>query len=215
MAEHSLQQGTEATDGHTRIVAFGGSLRRRSFNRALLQAARQLSPEGMLIEPIEVGELPFYNADVEEEGDPASVTTFKRTLREADGVLIAAPEYNDGIPAVLTNAIDWGSRFPGRSPLAGKPVALMGASPSQVGTARAQLHLRQLLSHVHARTLPPPELLVARAHEKFDSNLQLTDEATRRVLRALLERFASWIAREQAANEIQRAQAAAQAGTGA
>jgi chromate reductase len=147
-----------------------------------------------MIEVIEIGTLPFFNSDVEAEGDPPSVVRFKAALRDADGILIATPEYNDGIPGVLTNAIDWGSRLPGRSPLAGKPVALLGASPSQIGTARAQLHLRQLLGHLHARTLPSPELLVARVHEKFDAELRLTDEGTRRLLAALLERFAALIA---------------------
>src|SRR6266550_1915010 len=118
-----------------RVVAFAGSLRRGSFNRA---------------------------------GDPPAVVEFKAAIRAADGVIIATPEYNDGIPGVLTTAIDWGSRPPGIAPLTGKPVAVMGASPSQIGTARAQLHLRQILSHVQARVLPPPELLVAKAHERFD-----------------------------------------------
>jgi chromate reductase len=148
--------------------------------------------------------MPFYDADLEAKGDPPSVATFKAAVREADGILIATPEYNDGIPAVLGNAIDWGSRLPGRSPLSGKPVALMGASPGQVGTARAQLHLRQILRHVQARVLPPPELLVARAHERFDTGLRLKDEATRKVLRSLLERFSRWIARERAATEAER-----------
>jgi chromate reductase len=188
----------------TRIVAFAGSLRRGSYNRALLLAAQELAPDGMSIELIEIDALPFYNADVEAEGDPQSVATFKALLGDADGVLIATPEYNDGIPAVLTNAIDWASRLPGRAPLMRKPVALVGASPGQVGTARAQLHLRQLLSHVHARTLPPPELLVASAHQRFDTDLRLTDETTRRVFAALLERFARWIAREQVAAEAER-----------
>jgi len=187
-----------------RIVAFAGSLRRGSFNRALIHAAEELAPDGMTIEPIEIGGLPFYNADVEAEGDPPGVAAFKAALAQADGILIATPEYNDGIPAVLTNAIDWGSRLPGRSPLMGKPVALMGASPSQIGTARAQLHLRQLLSHVQARVLPPPELLVARAHERFDAGLRLKDEGTRKVLGDLLVRFSRWIARERAAAEAER-----------
>jgi chromate reductase, NAD(P)H dehydrogenase (quinone) len=187
-----------------RIVAFAGSLRRGSFNRALIHAARELAPEGMTVEPIEIGELPFYNADVEAEGDPASVAAFKAALRQADGILIATPEYNDGIPAVLTNAIDWGSRLPGRSPLIGKPVAVMGASPSQIGTARAQLHIRQLLAHVQARVMPPPELLVAKAHERFDAGLRLKDEGTRKVLGDLLVRFSRWIARERAAVETER-----------
>jgi chromate reductase len=187
-----------------RIVAFAGSLRRGSFNRALIHAAKELAPNGMAIELIEIAELPFYNADVEARGDPPSVEAFKALLREADALLIATPEYNDGIPGALTTAIDWGSRLPGRAPLTGKPVALMGASPSQIGTARAQLHLRQLLSHVQARVLPPPELLVASAQERFDAELRLTHEGTRRVLAQLLERFSRWIAREGAAAEAER-----------
>lgn len=187
-----------------RVVGFAGSLRRHSYNRGLLDAARQLAPAGMELQVIEIGQLPFYNADVEKEGDPATVTEYKRLLNEADGLLIATPEHNDGIPGVLTNAIDWGSRLPAVAPLTGKPVALMGASPGQVGTARAQLHLRQLLSHVRARTLPPPELLVARAHERFDANHQLTDPGTRNVLSALLERFAHWIRLEQSRAAAER-----------
>jgi chromate reductase len=182
-----------------RIIAFAGSLRKGSYNRALIRAAQELAPDGMAIEAIDIGGLPFYNADVEAQGDPPAVERFKVSVRAGDGLLIATPEYNDGIPGVLTTAIDWGSRLPGRSPLAGKPVVLMGASPSQIGTARAQLHLRQLLGHVHARVLPPPELLVARAHERFDRELRLTDEGTRKVLGDLLARFRHWIARERAA----------------
>lgn len=183
------------------IVAFAGSLRRHSYNRALIRAAGEIGVPGLTIETIEIGELPFYSSDLEAAGDPAGVTAFKQALVGADGVLIATPEHNDGIPGVLTNAIDWASRLPGRAPLTGKPVAIMGASPSQVGTARAQLHLRQLLAHLQARTLPPPELLVARAHDRFDRELRLTDEGTRRVLGDLLGRFRHWIARERAARE--------------
>lgn len=187
-----------------KVVALAGSLRRGSFNRALIRAAQEVAPGEMTIELIEIAELPFYNVDAEAEGDPPSVVAFKASLQKADGVLIATPEYNDGIPGVLTNAVDWGSRLPGRSPLAGKPIAVMGASPSQIGTARAQLHLRQLLTHVRARVLPPPELLVASAHERFDAGLRLTHEATRRVLAELLERFTRWIGRERAAAEAER-----------
>ncbi len=192
-----------------RIVAFAGSLRRGSYNAALIRAAQELAPAGMTIQRIEIGELPFYNADVEANGDPPAVVTFKAALSDADGILIATPEYNDGIPAVLGNALDWGSRLPGRSPLTGKPVALMGASPGQVGTARAQLHLRQILSHIQARVLPPPELLVARAHERFDAGLRLKDESTRKVLAGLLQRFSQWIARERVATEAEREKAPA------
>jgi chromate reductase, NAD(P)H dehydrogenase (quinone) len=195
----------QTANGALRIVAFAGSLRRGSFNRALLNAARELAPERMTISQLEIGTLPFYNADVEADGDPAVVAEFKAAIRAADGVIIATPEYNDGVPAVLGNAIDWGSRLPGSAPLTGKPVALMGASPSQVGTARAQLHLRAVLGHVQARVLPPPELLIAAAHQRFDAGLKLTHEATRSVLKALLERFARWIERERAADAAERA----------
>jgi chromate reductase, NAD(P)H dehydrogenase (quinone) len=187
-----------------RIVAFAGSLRKGSYNRALIEAAAEQAPEGMTVEPIEIGSLPFYNADVEAKGDPPAVTAFKAALAAGDGLLIATPEYNDGLPGVLTNAMDWGSRLPGRVPLIGKPVAVMGASPSQVGTARAQLHLRQILNHVQARVLPPPELLVGRAHERFDQELRLTDEGTRKVLGDLLVRFSQWIERERRAAQIER-----------
>jgi chromate reductase len=190
------------------LVGFAGSLRRGSYNRALLAAAQQLAPPGMTIDVVEIGGLPFYNADVEKEGDPPPVAEFKAALQRADGLLIAVPEHNESIPGVLTNAIDWASRLPGRSPLTGKPVAIMGASPSQIGTARAQVHLRQILGHVHARVLPPPELLLARAHEKFDAHHRLTDEAARTVLATLLERFARWIHRERAASAAEQAAAA-------
>jgi chromate reductase len=187
-----------------RIVAFAGSLRKGSYNRALIEAAAELAPEGMTVESIEIGSLPFYNADVEAKGDPPAVTAFKAALAAGDGLLIATPEYNDGVPGVLTNAMDWGSRLPGRAPLIGKPVAVMGASPSQAGTARAQLHLRQILNHVQARVLPPPELLVAKAHERFDQELRLNDEVTRKVLGDLLVRFSRWIERERRAAKIER-----------
>jgi chromate reductase, NAD(P)H dehydrogenase (quinone) len=186
------------------VAAIAGSLRAKSYNRALVRAARELVPEGMNLETVEIGELPFYDADVEARGDPPAVARFKTAIGDADGILIATPEYNDGVPAVLSNAIDWASRLPSRSPIAGKPVAIIGASPSQIGTARAQTTLRQILGHVHARVLPPPELLVARAHERFDDQQRLTDESTRKVLKDLLERFARWIAREQAAVEAER-----------
>jgi chromate reductase len=192
-----------------RVVAFAGSLRRGSYNRALIRAAQELVPPGMTIESIDIDELPFYNADVEAEGDPTAVAVFKAALADADGILIATPEYNDGIPGVLVNALDWGSRLPGRSPLSGKPVALMGASPSQIGTARAQHHLRQVLGHIQARVLPPPELLVTKAHERFDAGLRLTDEGTRKLLTTMLERFSRWIERERIASRAERAGAPA------
>jgi len=146
-----------------RIVAFAGSLRRGSFNRALIHAALELAPEGMTVEQIEIGELPFYNADVEAEGDPPSVPAFKSALRQADGILIATPEYNYSVPGVLKNAIDWASRPPGKSVLNRKPAAIMGASVGATGTARAQYHLRQIFVFLNMFPIDQPEVMIGNA----------------------------------------------------
>src|ERR687894_2171214 len=127
-----------------KIVGLAGSLRRASFHRGLVRAARELEPEGVTVEPYEkLGEIPFFNQDVEDEGDPAPVRDLKEKIREADAVLIATPEYDYAIPGVLTNSLDWALRPP--SPMRHKPVGIVGASPGGAGTARAQMVLRQIL----------------------------------------------------------------------
>src|SRR5919201_6101022 len=118
-----------------RILGIPGSLRAGSYNRQLLRAARELAPEPMEIELFELHDIPPYNGDVEAQGDPEPVAAFKDAIRHAHGLLIATPEYNRGIPGVLKNAIDWASRPPLGSPLAGKQVAIMGASTGRGGTA--------------------------------------------------------------------------------
>lgn len=174
------------------LLAFAGSLRDESYNRSLLQAAIELAPDGVEIEVFDLDAIPMYDGDVEADGDPEAVAEFKRRIAEADGVLIATPEYMHGIPGVLKNALDWASRPPGKSALKGKPVAMMGASPSPVGTARAHLQLRDALVYVEADMVTKPEVLVSRAGEKFEDG-QLVDEAGRRFLGELLERFVEHI----------------------
>jgi chromate reductase len=176
-----------------KILGVAGSLRAGSYNRGLLRAAAELAPAGMEITTFELGPIPMYNGDVEALGIPEPVQALKNAIREANGLLIATPEYNYGVPAVLKNAIDWASRPPKDSALVGKPAALMGATPGMAGTIRAQLQLRQ--SFVFTRTLAmlQPEVTVARAHEKFDDQGNLADEATRAVLAKMLEAFAAWI----------------------
>ena len=154
-----------------RVFGIAGSLRAGSFNRSLLRAAVELAPDGMEIGIFErLGEIPPYNEDVEKSGDPEPVAALKKAIREADALLIATPEYNYGVPGVLKNAIDWASRPPRDSVLARKPAAIMGASPGQGGTVRAQLALRQsfLFTQIHA--LLRPEVLIASAGEKFDAS---------------------------------------------
>jgi chromate reductase, NAD(P)H dehydrogenase (quinone) len=169
-----------------KVLGIAGSLRSGSYNRALLEAARELAPAGMEIAEFDLRELPFYDGDVEAAGDPAAVTAFKDAIREADALLIATPEYNRGVPGVLKNAVDWASRPPLGSPLAGKPVAIMGASTGRGGTARAQEQLRDALEYPRAAVLLEPEVLVPEAYIRFDENGRLVDEETREQIAGLL-----------------------------
>ncbi len=178
-----------------RVLGIAGSLRAGSFNRALLRAAQELAPEGMEIRAFDITPIPLYNGDVEARGDPEPVTALKAAIREADALLVATPEYNYGVPGVLKNAIDWASRPPDKTPLRGKPAAIMGASPGPHGTVRAQLQLRQTFVFTQTLALLAPEVLIARAHEKFDKEGRLTDEATRGYVRKLLEALRDWTLR--------------------
>jgi chromate reductase len=177
------------------VLGFAGSLRQGSYNRALLAAARELAPEGMIVTAFDIAPIPLYNADLEAQGDPAPVAAFKLAISRADGVLIATPEYNHGVPGVTKNAVDWASRPPRGAPLNGKPVGVIGASPGLTGTARGQSQLRQAFEFTNSYAMPQPELLVFRAHEKFDAQGRLTDEPTRRFLQQYLEAFAAWVRR--------------------
>lgn len=178
-----------------KILGIAGSLRAGSLNRALLRAAAELAPEEMALETFDLAAVPLYDGDVEAAGDPAGVTAFKRAIEAADGVLMATPEYNHGVPGVMKNAIDWASRPPGGSPLGGKPVGLIGASPGITGTARGQSQLRQAFEFTNSYCMPQPELLVFRAHEKFDAEGRLTDAATAKFLGSYLAAFAAWVRR--------------------
>jgi len=179
-----------------RVLGVAGSLRRGSFNRALLRAATELAPDGMAITIFDgLAAIPPYNADVEAEGDPPPVTAWKSAIAAADALLIATPEYNYGVPGVLKNAIDWASRPPGKSVLNGKPAAIMGATPGATGTTRAQLALRQSFVFTNTCALLQPEVLVARVHEKIDAAGRVTDAATRELVAQLLAAFADGVPR--------------------
>jgi chromate reductase len=176
------------------VVGFAGSLRRGSYNRALLRAAAELSPPALNILIHELDGIPLYNGDVEAAGTPPSVLQLRDAIRRADGLLIATPEYNHGVPGVLKNAIDWLSRPPHNSALNGKVAALIGASPGITGTARGQSQLRQAFVFTNTYALLQPEVLVGRAHEKFDAGGQLVHEGTRNLLGTFLRHFIDLIA---------------------
>ena len=175
------------------IIGISGSLRRRSYNTALLETAAQLLPPGSTLEIFDLSSLPIYNQD-DEKPFPPAVEDFRHRLALADALLIASPEYNASITGALKNAIDWASRPPSQ-PLNGKPAAIMGASTGNFGTLRAQLHLRQILTHVGALTLPKPEVLIARAGQVFAPDGELVDETARGFLRDLLVALADWTIR--------------------
>jgi chromate reductase len=180
-----------------RILALAGSLRQGSYNRGLLRAAEELAPEWVAVQFFDIGTLPHFNEDLETAGDPEVVRRFKETIRNANAVLIATPEYNGAVPGVLANAIDWASRPTGRSVLRNKPVAVMGAVLGKSGSANAQAALRGVLSRIGAVVVPDPQVLVPRASRLFDEQVNLRDEATREEIRQLVEAVALWCQRVQ------------------
>jgi chromate reductase len=177
-----------------KIMGMPGSIRAGSFNRALLDAAVELAPEGMTIEPWDgLRDIPHYDAALDRDGErPAPVEALKRRIAEADGVLIATPEYNYSLPGVLKNAIDWVSRPGYQSALVGKPVAIIGASGSAVGTARGQMHLRDVMHATLSRVFPHADVLVPAASSKFHDG-RLTDEPTRAFVARFLGRYAEFV----------------------
>jgi len=180
-----------------RILAIPGSLRRRSFNRLLLRAARECAPPGLEVELYEgLAALPLFDEDLEEAsgGGPASVQRLRGLVAAADGLLIATPEYNQSLPGVLKNAIDWLSRPGPNEVLVDKPVAVMGASGGRWGTRLAQSTLRHVLVATEALVLPKPMLFLREAATLFDESGRLIHPQTCKQLEALMTSFARWIA---------------------
>jgi chromate reductase len=178
-----------------RFLGFAGSLRRASYNRGLIRAAVELAPNGIEIDVFDLGDLPLYNQDVEDAGEPAAIVAFKQAISRADALLVATPEYNHGVPGVLKNAIDWASRPRATSPLRDKSVGVMGACPGHGSTARAQAQLRDAFVFSGACVMPLPELLVGSAGEHFDRDGNLTDPALQASLVELIEALRAWTVR--------------------
>ena len=179
-----------------KICGLVGSLRKGSFNRGLLLAAQDAGIQaGLQIEIFErMDEIPLYNADYDTNPlRPASVNALKSAIAEADGLIVATPEYNYSVPGGLKNAIDWASRPAGKSCLSRKPAAIMGASTGISGTIRAQLALRQSFLHTDTFALLQPEVLIPRCADRFDENGILVDQSTRDLVARQMAKFALWI----------------------
>lgn len=176
------------------IATIAGSLRKRSLSKALLRAMEELAPEGLTFVGTDIGALPHYDGDLDEDGRrPEPVEVFKKTIAGADGVLIVTPEYNHSIPGVLKNAIDWASRPGFQAPLTHKPVAFAGISPGAHGAVRAQMQLESILVGMHSTIFPHRGVAVGGAPAKFDDDLRLSDQGTRDFVAGFLTQYRDWL----------------------
>lgn len=178
-----------------KILGISGSLRRASFNTALLRAMEGILAGKAGFEIYTCGDLPLYNADIDGESKPEPVVRFRELVSGAEALIFATPEYNHGIPGVLKNAIDWASRPAFKAPLTHKPAGVLSASRGAVGGARAQAALRQILGGTMTPILPHVEMLVPSAAEKFDEAGNLTDARTRERMERYAAEFVEWVRR--------------------
>ncbi len=176
------------------LLGICGSQRKSSINRALLAAIAEALPASATMAMWDSLEFPIFNSDLAE---PPGITELRHAIAGADGVVFAVPEYNYSIPGGLKNALDWISSPPARSPLRGKPSGIVGATSGMSGTIRAQLHMRQILLFSDSQVLSQPEVLIPRAHERFDAECRLTDESTRVLLGRFGEAMTAFVARHR------------------
>jgi chromate reductase, NAD(P)H dehydrogenase (quinone) len=177
-----------------KVLAFAGSLRKGSYNKALIRAAIEVAPPNVAIEVFDLEGIPPFNQEFE-ANPPQRVKEFKDKIRFADALLIATPEYNFSISGVLKNVLDCASRPKADSPLEGKPVAIMSASTGRFGGARAQYHLRQSFVFLNMHPINRPEVMLSDAAHNVDANGNVTNEQTRQLIKLLLEALAAWTIR--------------------
>jgi chromate reductase, NAD(P)H dehydrogenase (quinone) len=179
-----------------KIVGISGSLRKGSFNTALLRACIPLMPQGVELEVGSIAGIPLYDGDLEAaHGIPAAVESLKRKIMQADGLLLVTPEYNNSMPGVLKNAVDWLSRPPAdiAKVFGGRPVALMGASPGGFGTILSQNAWLPVLRTLGTRTWFGGKMMVSRAGGVFNEGGELTDETIRAQIQKYLAGFVAFI----------------------
>jgi chromate reductase len=176
-----------------KIAIFVGSLRKESFNRKIAKVLMNLAPDSLKLEIIEIGGLPLYNQDFD-DNPPAAYSQFRERLKSFDGVLFVTPEYNRSVPAVLKNAIDVGSRPYGKNMWNAKPGAVVSVSVGAIGGFGANHHLRQSLVFLNVPTMPQPEAYIGNAASLFDESGKLVNDSTREHLAKFMQAFAAWVA---------------------
>ncbi|MCE4557291.1 NADPH-dependent FMN reductase [Roseateles cellulosilyticus] len=184
-----------------KIIALSGSLRRASYNTALLRAAVDLAPAGVSVELRTLHGIPLYDGDVEAQGIPEAVTTLREAVRAADALLIGTPEYNNSIPGVLKNGLDWLSRPSGEGAklFGGKPTGLIGATPGGFGTVQSQDALLSVLRTFGSDFWMAGRLMVSHAGQVFDADGALVDDKVRGQLQQFMQGFAAFVQKRVAA----------------
>lgn len=179
-----------------KIAVLVGSLRANSNSARLAHAIADVAPKGYTFDFVPVGDLPFYNPDIETATPPAAWTAFRDRVADADAVLFVTPEYNRSVPAALKNAIDVGSRPYGKSVFSGKPAAVVASSMGPIGGFGANHHLRQSLTFLDMPILQQPEMYIGGVNDEwFDAAGKLTKDDTRAFLGQFAAKFADWIER--------------------
>jgi chromate reductase len=175
------------------VCVLVGSLRKASFSRMLANALISLAPPSLQIDIVEIGQLPFYNQDLETDPAPAQWTAFRQRVKAADAVLFVTPEYNRSVPAVLKNALDVGSRPYGASVWDRKPGAIVSSSPGAIGAFGANHHLRQSLVFLNVPTLQQPEAYLSHVDKLFDEHGKIVSDGTGKFLQDFMQAFANWV----------------------
>lgn len=178
-----------------KVLGITGSLRVDSLNTYLLKNVEAHLPTDTTFELLPIDDVPFYNEDLDNDNKPATVITLIEAIEQADALIFATPEYNHSIPGVLKNAIDWASRPAFQSSMKNKPCAILAASMSPVGGARAQADLKNVLSSTLSEVYPSVEYLLPNAHEKMSATGELVDEQAARRLKHYVSGFIEWAQR--------------------